>query len=326
MNSQRYFEQGFTLIELMISITLGLLITAAAVQMLITSSRSSTAQQAGSSMIGDEVFSLPILVESIRSSNYGAKAKASQTQYVMNETTPYGGIVLSTLGAATDPATQNLNAIVASAANFVTKGAQQTSNIVGQRSDQLTLQRFTDTDTIDCQGNSVPANRYIVERYFVAQDTSTNRAGEVSPLSLRCSAGSYTAADKTVNSFKLPDGTVTSFTNSGEMLISRVDLFRVLIGANTSTTVSTQPAQNQTRFYSVADYTALASPRPKIVAIKVGIISRSENPVNSGIASADQVFNVLDLSGLKLSSGSGTSTNYQRDVIEKTVMVRNARG
>lgn len=325
MSRRHGLQQGFTLIELMISITLGLLITAAAIQMLITSSRSSTAQQAGSSMIGDEVFSLPILVESIRSANYGAQKLDDQTQYVMNENTPYGGVVLSAIASDADPATQNLNAVVSNISDFITAGDQQDSNINGERSDQLTLQRFTDTATIDCEGSNVPANRYIVERYFVDEDTSTNRAGEVNPLSLRCSAGSYSANDKTANSFELPDGTVTSFTDRGEMLISRVDLFKVLIGVNSSTTASTQPAQNQTRFYSVADYTALTSPRPKIVALKVGIISRSDNPVSSGILGSDQSFNLLDLTGLQLTEASA-ATNYQRDVIEKTIMVRNARG
>ena len=51
-------QQGFTLIELMISLVLGLLIIAAASQVYVISLRTATVQQAGSSILDANVFGL----------------------------------------------------------------------------------------------------------------------------------------------------------------------------------------------------------------------------------------------------------------------------
>ncbi|MEC8056441.1 MAG: prepilin-type N-terminal cleavage/methylation domain-containing protein, partial [Pseudomonadota bacterium] len=65
-------QKGFTLLELMVALALGLIISAAAIQLFLTSQRSITMQQALSNMQSDSVFGLEALIRDIRLANLNA--------------------------------------------------------------------------------------------------------------------------------------------------------------------------------------------------------------------------------------------------------------
>ena len=67
----RYAQSGFTLVELMISLVLGLLITAAAMQVYYTNYKTSTIQRSGSELQQSSIFGLAPLEANIRLANLG---------------------------------------------------------------------------------------------------------------------------------------------------------------------------------------------------------------------------------------------------------------
>lgn len=82
-------QKGFTLIELMISLVLGLLISAAVIQVFLTSQRVDRIQKAGSEIQDKAVFGIQGIEEQVRLANLGNDGVPT------NDTTAQGGIVLT---------------------------------------------------------------------------------------------------------------------------------------------------------------------------------------------------------------------------------------
>ena len=87
---------GFTLIELMISLVLGLLISAAVMQVYLINTRTITVQQSASEVQDSTIFAMQALEEHIRIANLGNPITS------INDKTDHGGVVLtkSNLGSA----------------------------------------------------------------------------------------------------------------------------------------------------------------------------------------------------------------------------------
>ncbi len=105
-------QQGYTLIELMVALALGLLISAAAIQLFITSQTTFSLQQGGADVQDSSIFGLELMSRNVRMANYGGGRP------VMNDFTPIGGLVLTSdspketarLGAVI-PVTVNLQSV-----------------------------------------------------------------------------------------------------------------------------------------------------------------------------------------------------------------------
>ncbi|MCU4568579.1 PilW family protein [Acinetobacter radioresistens] len=98
-------QLGFTLVELMVSIVLGLLIVAAASQLFITGQTSLNLQRAMAEIQDNGNFGLNYLIQDIRKANLDA------AQAVINDRNLYGGIVLTGLAsypASLTPAEQEI--------------------------------------------------------------------------------------------------------------------------------------------------------------------------------------------------------------------------
>ena len=141
-------DKGFTLIELMIALVLGLLISAAALQIFYTSSVNSRRQEASSQIQDNAIFGFSQMQQNLRRANYGAKSTSAHDEYFMNHLTPQGGIVLTApAGTAAKWLDGNLSGLVLSGAaisiNLLSSSAStnSTSNLNGAaNSDQLTIQ------------------------------------------------------------------------------------------------------------------------------------------------------------------------------------------
>ncbi|MFX5797395.1 prepilin-type N-terminal cleavage/methylation domain-containing protein, partial [Acinetobacter baumannii] len=80
-------QQGFTLIELMVALALGLILVAAATQLFIGGILSSRLQKANAEIQDSGIFGLDYIVRDIRLVNYGNIINPQ-----LNDTTPWGGI------------------------------------------------------------------------------------------------------------------------------------------------------------------------------------------------------------------------------------------
>ena len=88
-------QLGFTLVELMIALTLGLIVTAAAVQLILGSFITTRLQEANSQIQDSGLFGIDYIVKDIQMLNFG-----NSNQYEIKSNTPRGGVVL-TAGFAT---------------------------------------------------------------------------------------------------------------------------------------------------------------------------------------------------------------------------------
>lgn len=190
-------QRGFTLIELMVSLVLGLLITAATLQIFYTSSVSNSIQQAGFEVVDNNTFGFDDFIKQVRKANYGALPNGTTSSFFLNHQTPLGGIVLSTptdlkvFGntieyqnakgqTVTDTVPSNLRgisiennvtglaALVTQAESPLSSSHVTTSAGTALNSDQLTIQYQAALDNqLDCRGRAIMQGDYVIERYFV---------------------------------------------------------------------------------------------------------------------------------------------------------------
>ena len=337
-------DKGFTLIELMIALVLGLLISAAALQIFYTSSVNSRRQEASSQIQDNAIFGFSQMQQNLRRANYGAKSTSAHDEYFMNHLTPQGGIVLTApAGAAAKWLDGNLSGLVLSGATISTKllsssaSTNSTSNLNGAaNSDQLTIQYQSGQEgSFDCEGAAIPKDFYVIERYFVRMDSTATPAAP----GLACAsalykydetiAGSATGID--IASYIDPkDSTVkaNNLSEGGTIIIPNVDYFRVLLGVSESTGFATYPEDSLIAYMPIPDTaslnTSLADRR--IVSLQLGILARSDNPTATPQANNDLTFTVLDKANAKLKTGAISGPTYLRNVYETTVLLRNARG
>lgn len=293
---------GFTLIELMISLVLGLLISAAVIQVYVISTRTVTVQQGASEVQDSTIFALQSLEDQIRIANLGNPITN------LNDTAMNGGIVLTgnNLG---DSNYTNTGYLTVSAGQTGTKGSNGWTGVSNTdvASDQLTIQyqNITPNSLFDCEGAEIPAGSsdWVIERYFVRPASGTAVTGS-QHLVLACDAGRLTAP-----------GTVTDLGDNGEVMIPAVDQFKVLLGTITNADSLTYLPS---RTYLDIDQPTTGE-KPAITTIKIGVIVRSSTPLVSSVDKTD--FNLLGTAQTLKTD----STKYYRRSYESTNLLRNAR-
>lgn len=324
----------------MISLVLGLLISAAALQIFYTSSVNSRRQAASSQIQDNSTFGFSQIQQHLRRTNYGAKPTNTRDEFFMNHLTPQGGVVLTApSGASSNWLEGNLSGLVlnnAAVPNALLSSSLSTnslSNLNGiANSDQLTIQYQSDQEGIfDCEGDAIPRGFYVIERYFVRMDETVtpNTPGLACASAIYdyndASAGSATGID--IASYTDPNaGTKTNnLAGSGTIIIPNVDYFRVLLGVSTSTGFATFPDTSNISYRPIpSPATQLGNQR--IVSLQIGVLARSNDPTATTQANSALSFTVLDRANTRLNAAATAGPSYLRNVYESTVLLRNARG
>lgn len=331
VHARHYFikaHSGFTLLELMISLVLGLLVSAIAVQLFLTSQRSATAQQGMMNLHNSTLFGLGEVVNHIRVANLNS------SRPIINDKVLFGGVVLSPDNISDNrDATGALNFSIDD--NLLTRGAIGPSNLDGQHSDQLVIQyRVLTPNQFDCEGTGLTVSDYVVERYFLRADTNRNDPNQ--PLALACKAARYTEAEAKTK-------TTLNLTGNGEIIIPRVDHFSVRLGvaydgANDTCSAVTETnasgaeinieADNQLDCFSymnIEDYRTLTGEKPQIVSVQIGLLVRSTDTVgNNSFFDANQPYRVLNVDA-KLTANNRNKL-YLRSVVTQSIAIRNGFG
>lgn len=318
-NSFYITQRGFTLLELMVALALGLIISAAAIQLFLTSQRSITTQQALSNMQSDSVFGLEALIRDIRLANLNAD------QPYMDDSVLHGGIVLNGRNYTSKRlVVPQQNEADITLTNALSIGEQGLSNLNGVKSDQLVIQYRNILDSqFDCEGNGLSKDVYVVERYFLRTDTNRNDPNQA--LSLACKSFVYT--DDTPAKIDL--------SGDGQIVIPRVDHFSVMLriaqdgrNAGCNADDATQKDGNMDCFgdIKIEDYKKLtATIKPQIVAVKIGLLIRSTNTVGENkFFNKDQLYQILQASGKLIENDKNKL--YVRNVVTQTIAVRNGFG
>lgn len=313
-------HKGFTLVELMVSIVLGLMVVAAATQLFLTAQRGVALQQGSSSLQNSASFGLEYILRDIRLANLRAGKSA------VDPTTLHGGIVLSKSNLTDLTDLTKFTITNASADNsLMTSGEVGLSNLAGSiKSDQLVIQyRNTADNTYDCEGNIItPSDAYVVQRYFVRKDKNTNNDPN-EPLSLACKATWYTGDSNTK---------LDSLSGDGEIIIPRVDHMHILFGvardAFDTTTgaelVGTDGILDRFGYIKINDYMAL-NDKPQIVSIKLALLVRSPDTIGrNDLVKPNLAYKLYDIAQpLKVNAANNL---YAREVVTQTVALRNGFG
>lgn len=301
-NTNRYpAMQGFTLIELMISLVLGLLISAAIIQVYLINARTLTVQQSASEVQDSTVFALQAIDDHVRIANLGNPITN------ITDASAHGGVVLTgnNIGNSSYANTGYLTVSAGQTDAVGINGWTGVSN-TDIDSDQLTIQykNITPNDLYDCEGGKVNAgvDQWVIERYFVRTASGDAPAGTgVQDLVLACDAGRIDSANA-----------ITGFGGKGEVIVAAIDQFQVLLGTLTDL--------SQLTYLSAKTYLELTD-KPAITTIKLGIIIRSSTPL---ITDADKSqFTVLG-TAQTLKTGADRKKYYRRNY-ESTILLRNAR-
>lgn len=309
-------QHGFTLVELMISIVLGLMVTAAAAQLFITGQRSVALQQGAAGLQNSGSFGLEYILRDVRLANLGASTPA------INPTVLHGGLVLSSANLSTTAAADFKITGASSDNSLMTAGEMGLSNLNSQKSDQLVIQyKNTVNNKYDCEGKSISPNHYIVQRYFLRED-SNNYNDPNKALALACKATSYTGDGNTV---------LANLNGNGEIIIPRVDHMHILLGVardsmnSGCTAAADQDGQLDCFGYiKINDYLALTV-KPQIISIKMGLLVRSTDSVGKhDLTTAGKKYKIYDID--QPLTDDDKNNLYVREVVTQTVALRNGFG
>ena len=281
---------GFTLIELMISLVLGLLISAAVIQVYLTNTKTASTQKSGSELQEASVFGLQQLESHLRLANLGNSVTS------ITDTTAGGGIVIS-------PENIGLERTDTSESLYFTRTGGD-SNITGINSDQLTIQ-FKNTTGVkipDCESADIDPKATVIERYFIRSSSTTGQG-----LLLACDAGRVTDTGIT--------GLSANYQSGGSEVILGVDQFKILLGIQTDAPSDA----GLMRYLTASEYLALSGTKPPITAVKIGLIVRGSSPViGSDVATSFKLLGATQ----PLKSGQ---PKLVRTTYESTTLLRNAR-
>lgn len=316
------YSRGFTLIELMVSLVIGLIVIGAAMQLFLTGSINYSLQKNLSELQDNGNFGLNFIIKDIKLANLDADMS------VINDRNKYSGIVLTSLKSY---ASLNADDKLVQSANLPLTLTNATANIanltlakvgpsnVGEASDQLVIQyKAFDPNGFDCEGGSftqeeIDQGTFVVQRYYLRPD------GKSSDLALVCDAGRYKTLVETAS---LPTG-ISGLGEQSQIIMRRVDYFHVLLGIK-------QNNSDEYSYMTVDQYmgsgnalTKDGSPRPRIMSIQLGALVRGYDSI-SGNDVLPTEFRVLN-NKVTLNDASAKE-KYAREVVSQTVALRNGYG
>ena len=351
-------QTGFTLIELMVSLFLGLLVSAAAVQVYMINAKTAGVQSSALELVENSTFNLPVIERKVRLASLGLADKVTADQ-------PGAGIVLTSANNAlkdvnNKPQLDNLrnpkdidgttklpksitidgSAVKVSLLSNTgdqTVGTQRNewtgASNFNSRSGQLTIQYRAPQDMYDCEGKLALGPRrvtiggvqeaidgqIIIERFYLkAPDAS-----KPTELSLYCDSGKYITEimddyAEQSKSDKRLPQSVTFTTNNTIRDFGDAGQ-EIVTNVDYFDILLSTNASGNLQYYTIKDYLALGSNKqPPIVGLKYGLILRSNNAVLADDGSSE--FTVL---GKKLTLNNGLNKKYLRTVVESYVALRN---
>ena len=257
--------------------------------------------------------------------------------------TPQGGVVLTrptstTKTTGTSPDTTTVTTWVGSNLNGLKNGSSalpttilsanaptnSASNLTtNTNSDQLTIQyQAYQDDMFTCDGEEIDKDDYVVERYFVRNDTTVTP----NSLGLACASLTYTYDEVLATTTGIDvSADLADLTGNGTIVIPNVDYFRVLLGTTAQDNFAADPTSLPLVYQPLpSDPMTLAGRR--IVSVQVGLLIRSDTPTVSKQENSSLRFNVLDRRNQQLNPAANSGSKYLRNVYETTTLLRNARG
>ena len=281
---------GYTLVELMVALALGLIIVAAAVQLLISGQSTLTYQKAIENIQDNANFGMNYIAADLRQTNLDLGARAMGNSKV-------SGLIVKKENYPTGMTTEDLPLSSASTG----------ATLATVKSDVLVIQyKAAQANGFDCEGKEITStNVIVVQKYFI-RENQNNKNGD---LVLACAAGRYdSSSDK-------PELTGLSDTAIGQVVLQRVDQFKVLVGVVNSS--------DQMSYLTLNEFQAAGNTiRP--VTLQIGVLIRSVD--NAGANTVIPKEYTLLNTAYTVTNPSKVTGKFLRVPIEQAVAIRNAIG
>lgn len=284
---------GYTLVELMIALVLGLIVIAAGIQLLIGGQKSLLFQSA----VVDVQDNANIGINYITSDIHHANLNMPNRAMVKNK---ISGLVVSGENYIEPPV--DGGSIIKMDGAVFSESATGPS-FTDSKSDTLVIQyRPVMAKGYDCEGNIITSvNEIIVQRYFLRVDKNSPNKD----LALVCDAGKYSVNTGTK---------IIGLDGSGQIIMPRVDQFKVLIGVINGT----QMAYMTPKQFTDSPVGARA------VSLQIGVLVRSVDNSGSNTQENNQ-FKLLNET-YKLAVPDTVNGKYLRIPVEQSIAFRNALG
>lgn len=251
--------QGMSLLELMVAMALGLMLSAAAIQLFVANQISLNLMRGMNDVQANGRFVIDQMVRDLRLS--GLLPVSAGTATVTVTGLPFATTDIPGLAATSTAINRNASA--------TTTGTGAVPGLL-QASDQLVLQYVAMDATTDCEGNNVAAGTFMIARYFVRADNGV--------AALACDAGTHNGT-----------GGLAGYGDTGQVLLTGVDSFQVLYGIDDGA----NGVARVTRYVNAATYAAMA-PRPTVLTVRIGLYLHSSESAGNVIPPGNDV-QVLDM-------------------------------
>lgn len=314
-------QRGFTLIELMVALILGLLLVAAATQLFISGQNAYRVQTGAANVQDNGVFGMSFITRNIRLANAGALSN-------LTDVTPLAGIIITGLPASgSNVGSGNLlNVRFGSgsggraplqtdltAQNVSDANVQAGSTVL--KNDRLVIAYQAQQDMRNCEGTLVTAGQFVLERIYVGsyQEGSLNRQG------LFCDASSGFEASADPRSTAVVE--VAGFQDTGVMMMQNVDAFKFSLILNVRSASGGSIGSSGTRELSLSAYRGLPAAQRQlspIVGVKLAVLVRSDQAV--GASDGANTYDLLNAGDTVTAPDDG----FIRQVYVTTVALRNA--
>lgn len=269
-------QQGFTLIELMIAITLGLIVTAAALMMFLSSQRSLAMQNGLSSIQQNATFGLTNVAKDLRHINLD-----SGSEFV-NRSNNNSGIVFQTRAGVT--------------ADKVTK-AESGQSTMTPDSDQLTI-RYVNrkNNTMNCEGVIVEQDKEIIQHYYIDKLLPSQQNPGDTRYGLFCEVLDEKKTGRAV-------------------AIADAESFKVSVVTRDFNGTPADRKDDKLRYQTLKEYIA-APTGDAIVAVEIGVVIRSSGSVHADSSiSANPTFTIAGQE-VKLSNPPSTASHLRVPVTQ----------
>ncbi|WP_168399750.1 PilW family protein [Acinetobacter indicus] len=334
-------QQGFTLLELMISLAIGLLVVSAATAIFLSAQRSLGFQLGMGDVQQNSNFGLAMLTHDLRHANLNTPSNQkinnkivgsglifAQENYPSSLHAGLADIAYSTQNFADDATTGKSDQIVI---QFIPQYqiAEAFDLDPEDETQKINERLVSNTDMFDCEGNSIEfttakddedtqaVRPTMVQRYFVQKlPTSQQGSDGLDRYGLYCDSGYYSAGDSTI----------TGLGTNAQLLMQHIDAFKFLLGVK-------NPQNNQLRYLTMDEYTDLMSSITEeknylqVISLQVSVVARSA--ANIG-ADASLNHKTITLPGsttaIVFDGDASLNKKYLRQLVTQVVGLRNTLG
>jgi prepilin-type N-terminal cleavage/methylation domain-containing protein len=337
-------HQGFTLLELMLSIVLGLLIVAAALSLFIGSGRSNSLQTGMGELQQNANFGLSMMAKDIRHANLNTASNQK-----INKTVNGSGVIFTKANIGSTTSIIETNKYVTLAANnqdgtegksdqltiqfmpqyVVSESSEIKKDDAGnEMEDPVTHEKITvrkiksETNMFDCEGTQIQSTisddgdssrilteskPIVVQRYYIDELAATfQTSGASKRFGLYCDAGRYESG--------APE--VTGLGANAQLVMQDIEAFKIRFGIKSN---------EKFRYVTAKQYVDTYGGW-QIISVELGLLARS-----SGSIGGNQALNTTStykIAGqdVVLDATTNEYKKYLRQVVTQVVGFRNTLG